>query len=78
MTKLLAHIRALQGRPNRENCNLIVRVTAGRKTHDILCADLIEAAQAYGELNSLGGKDLRTFSMRRNDSDGTVSVRELN
>lgn len=78
MSPLLASIRALQGRPNRSKCTLSLRVIAGRKTHDILCEDLLELVNDLATLKALGGKDLRKFSIWRDDHDGTVSVRELN
>lgn len=58
--------------------NFILRVTAGGKTHDIPCIDLLDLAIDGGNLKVLGGKDLRQFSVSRNNSNGTVAVREVN
>lgn len=77
MTKLLAHVRALQREKITTNYPYVLRVTAEGKAHDIPCDDLRTAGMCLRSLKSLGGKDLRLFSLSHDEHDGTVSVREV-
>ena len=77
MTKLLAHIRALQKEKVATNYPYVLRVTAEGKTHDIPCDDYYTANLRLRSLKHLNARGLQLFSLSRDDHDGTVAVREV-